>query len=113
MNRPHILQLSQRIYRIIRTRIGNNLLTIEKFIEKKLAEGFQVDLSLASFVPRLSSALSARDADQETDGLCVQGTVTGRAKLRNAIKDKVEAVTPLALIGLVCPRFDTISGPKT
>ena len=93
------------------------LLTIEKFIEKKLSEGYQVDFSLASFVPRLSGALSARDADPETDGLCVQGTVTGRAKLRNAIKDKVEAVNVLAkkfirlhnLFDLVTERFDEIT----
>ena len=72
------------------------LLTIERFIEMKLAEGCQIDLGLVSFVPRLSGALSVRDADPESDGLYVQGTVTGRAKLRQAIRDKVEAVNVLA-----------------
>ena len=72
------------------------LLTIERFIEMKLAEGCQIDLGLVSFVPRLSGALSTRDADPESDGLYVQGTVTGRAKLRQAIRDKVEAVNVLA-----------------
>ena len=97
------------------------LLTIEKFIEKKLAEGFQVDLSLASFVPRLSGALSAKDVDPETDGLYVQGTVTGRAKLRNALKDKVEAINVLAkkfirihnLFDTVTERFDEIAADHT
>lgn len=72
------------------------LLVVEGFIEQKLAEGFQVDLGLASFVPRLSGALSTRDADPETDGLYVQGTVNARAKLRHALKDKVEASNVLA-----------------
>ena len=49
------------------------LMTIEAFIEKKLAEGYQLDLKLASFYPKLSGALSARDEDPETDGLYVQG----------------------------------------
>ena len=97
------------------------LLTIEKFIEEKLTEGYQIDLSLVSFVPRLSGALSTRDADPETDGLYVQGTVTGRAKLRNALKDKVEAVNVLAkkfirihnLFDMVSKRFDEITADHT
>lgn len=70
------------------------LMTIEAFIEKKLAEGYQVDLNLASFYPKLSGALSARDVDPETDGLYVQGAVTARMPLRHALKSKVEAVNP-------------------
>ena len=70
------------------------LMTIEAFIEKKLAEGYQLDLKLASFYPKLSGALSARDEDPETDGLYVQGAVTARMPLRHALKNKVEAVNP-------------------
>jgi len=72
------------------------ILILESFIEQKLAEGYQIDLGLVSFVPRLSGALSTRDADPETDGLYVQGTVSARARLRHALKDKVEAVNVLA-----------------
>ena len=97
------------------------VLTIERFIMKKLAEGCQIDLDLVSFVPRLSGALSVRDVDPESDGLYVQGAVTGRAKVRHAIRDKVEAVNVLAkkfiriynLFDEATQQFDEISVDHT
>lgn len=79
---------------VLRARMA--IMVLEEFIEKKLSEGYQVDLGLASFVPRLSGALTTRDADPESDGLYVQGTVSARSKLRQALKDKVDAVNVLA-----------------
>jgi len=72
------------------------LTILEGFILQKLAEGYQIDTNLVSFVPRLSGALSTRDADPETDGLYVQGTVSARPNLRKGLKDKVDAVNVIA-----------------
>lgn len=72
------------------------LMTIEAFIQAKLAEGWQLDFELASFYPLLSGGLTARDVDPETDGLYVQGAVRARRRLGDALKDQVEAINPLA-----------------
>lgn len=72
------------------------LIMLEGFIVEKLSEGYRIDTDLVSFTPRLSSALSKRDADPESDGVYVQGSVSARGKLRHALREKVEAVNPLA-----------------
>lgn len=72
------------------------LIMLEGFIVEKLSEGYRIDTDLVSFMPRLSSALSKRDVDPESDGAYVQGSVSARGKLRHALREKVEAVNPLA-----------------
>ena len=72
------------------------LMLVEGFIEEKLSEGYRLDLKLVSFSPRISGALSTRDADPETDGLYVQGGVSARARLRHMLRNRIEAVNPEA-----------------
>ena len=78
------------------TQASRALRTIEDFILKELAEGNRLDFGLASFYPRLSGALTARDMDPESDGLYVRGAVKARRKLESALKEKAVAINPLA-----------------
>lgn len=91
-----IEELAKYGYGNERVRAELAITILEGFVTEKLAEGYRIDMGLVSFVPRLSGALSTKDADPESDGLYVQGSVTARAKLRHAIRDKVEAVNPLS-----------------
>lgn len=70
------------------------LMLVEGFIAEKLSEGYRLDLKYVTFSPRLSGALSTRDADPETDGLYVQGAVSARGRLRHLLRNKIEAVNP-------------------
>ena len=91
-----IEELARYGYANERVRAELAMTIFEGFVVAKLAEGYRIDTGLVSFVPRLSGALSTRDIDPETDGLYVQGSVTARGKLRHALRDKIEAVNPLA-----------------
>ena len=72
------------------------LLSIESFIERHVAEGWQVDLGLASFYPTLSAALTARDVDPESDGVFIQGEVKARDSYRQSMRPRIEPVNALA-----------------
>ena len=72
------------------------LLSIEGFIERHVAEGWQVDLGLASFYPSLSAALTARDVDPESDGVFIQGAVKARDSYRQSMRSRIEPVNALA-----------------
>lgn len=71
------------------------ILAITGLIERKLAEGCQLDFEFASFYPKLSAGLTARDIDPNEDGVYVQGAVKARAPLRNLLRDKILAYNPL------------------
>lgn len=97
-----ILEGGELIAELARQRYGGNtsqaemaLMMVEGFILEKLSEGYRIDTRLATFAPRLSGALSTRDADPETDGLYVQGTVSARGALRHALAQRVKAVNSL------------------
>ena len=47
------------------------LTALEGFVLDMLAQGKRLDFGLVSFYPRLSGALSSRDADPSVDGLLV------------------------------------------
>lgn len=105
-----IEELAKYGYANERVRAELAMTILDGFIVAKLAEGYRIDTGLVSFVPRLSGALSTRDVDPETDGLYVQGSVTARAKLRHALRDKIEAVNPLARRNIrIFNVYDTIS----
>ena len=72
------------------------LLSIEGFIERHVAEGWQVDLGLASFYPSLSAGLTARDVDPESDGVFIQGAVKARDGYRQSMRSRIEPVNALA-----------------
>ena len=72
------------------------LLSIESFIERHVAEGWQVDLGLASFYPTLSAGLTARDVDPESDGVFIQGEVKARDSYRQSMRSRIELVNALA-----------------
>ena len=69
---------------------------IEDGILYALQQGHQVNLNLASFYPRLSGALPARDADPESEMLFVRGAVKARGTLMNGLKEKLVAVNRLS-----------------
>ena len=93
------------------------LTILESFILDMLAKGNRLDFGLVSFYPRLSGALSSRDADPEKDGLFVRGAVKASRALTNALKGKLHAInarkTDSALINNVFDRdantFDVIA----
>ena len=79
--------------------------SLEDYIIDALADGCQLNFSLATFYPRLTGALSSRDADPESENLYVRGAVRARRSLVYGLKDKVEAVNSLSEVR---PRFFTI-----
>ena len=68
------------------------LAVLEGFILDMLAKGKRLDFGLVSFYPRLSGALSSRDAVPEADGLFVRGAVKANRTLTNALKGKLCAI---------------------
>ena len=68
------------------------LAVLEGFILDMLSKGNRLDFGLVSFYPRLSGALSSRNADPMADGLFVRGAVKAARALTNALKDKLLAV---------------------
>lgn len=71
---------------------------LEGFILNELGEGNRLDFGLVSFYPRLSGALSSRDADPETDDLFVRGAVKARRELVYGLKSSLEAENDLATV---------------
>lgn len=69
---------------------------VEGGVLAALKEGCQVNLGLATFYPRLSGALSARDADPETEERFVRGAVKARRTLTHALERHLKAVNSLA-----------------
>ena len=81
---------------------GNNLaqaqfalLAVSGVIERKLSEGCQLDFEYATFYPKLSAGLTARDVDPIADDVFAQGAVRARAPLRNLLKEKILPLNPL------------------
>ena len=72
------------------------LAALEGFILDMLAQGNRLDFGLVSFYPRLSGALSSRDAEPSADGLFVRGAVKATRALTNALKGKLRAVNATA-----------------
>lgn len=68
------------------------LASLEGFIVESLQSGLQLNFNLVSFYPRLSGALSARNADPEKDSLHVRGAVKARRPLVNCVKGRLQAV---------------------
>ncbi len=77
------------------------LVSLEGFILEALGKGFQLNFNLASFYPRLSGALSARNADPEAEALYVRGAVKARRPLMEGIKAKLKAVNKTSVGGSV------------
>ena len=74
------------------------LTLMEGFILDELCDGNRLDFGLVSFYPRLSGAISSRDASPETDGCYVRGAVKARRTLTNGLKDKLEAENSLCTV---------------
>ena len=72
------------------------LTALEGFVLDMLSQGKRLDFGLVSFYPRLSGALSSRDADPSVDGLFVRGAVKATRKLANSLKGKLRAVNVTA-----------------
>ena len=72
------------------------LTSLEYFIMESLGNGRQLNFRLASFYPRLSGALSARDADPDADALYVRGAVKARRPLMECARNKLKAVNRTA-----------------
>ena len=72
------------------------ILCLEELIIDQLAEGNQLNFNLASFYPRLSGALSSRDADPASDGLFVRGAVKAKRPLVNGLNRRVVAENRLS-----------------
>lgn len=79
-----------------RTAAANAIRGIEDFIIHELGKGNRLDFSLASFYPRLSAALSARDIDPMEDGISVRGAVKAKARLIEAPREKVVVINTAA-----------------
>ena len=75
------------------------LTSLECFIMEALGKGCQLNFSLASFYPRLSGALSTRDADPDADTLYVRGAVKARRPLMEGLRNKLKAVNRTASSG--------------
>ena len=75
------------------------LTSLECFIMEALAKGRQLNFNLASFYPRLSGALSTRDADPDADALYVRGAVKARRPLMEGLRSKLKAVNRTAPSG--------------
>ena len=74
------------------------LTSLSEFIIGELSEGRQLNFDLVSFYPRLSGALSSRDADPVTEEVYVRGAVKARRKLMEGIKRNLDPVNALALV---------------
>ena len=74
------------------TQAKTMLVSLEGFILEALGEGLQLNFNLASFYPRLSGALSSRNANPEAEALYVRGAVKARRPLMEGIKKKLTAV---------------------
>lgn len=72
------------------------IMEIEEGILSALGQGCQVNLGLASFYPRLSGTLSARDIDPSAEGLFIRGAVKARRPLMNGLKKKLTPVNSLS-----------------
>ena len=68
------------------------LASLEWFIMESVAKGRQLNFRLASFYPRLSGALTTRDADPDADSLYVRGAVKARRPLMECARNKLRAV---------------------
>jgi hypothetical protein len=75
------------------------LTSLECFIMDALGKGHQLNFSLASFYPRLSGALSTRDADPDADALYVRGAVKARRPLVEGLRNKLKAVNRTTPVG--------------
>ena len=97
------------------------LVSLEGFILEALGKGFQLNFNLASFYPRLSGALSARNANPESDALYVRGAVKARRPLMEGIKAKLKAVNKASAGGSTIynvfdkdvQKFDVLAGGHT
>ena len=76
--------------------IREMIMEIEGGILAALQHGYQVNLGLASYYPRLSGTLPKRDSDPESEGLFVRGAVKARRQLMNGLKSKLIAVNALS-----------------
>ena len=74
------------------------LTSLSEFIIGELSEGNQLNFDLVSFYPRLSGALSSRDADPGNEDVYVRGAVKARRKLMEAIKRNLDPVNALSLV---------------
>ena len=74
------------------------LTSLSEFIIGELSEGRQLNFDLVSFYPRLSGALSSRDADPGNEDLYVRGAVKARRKLMEGLKRSLDPVNALALV---------------
>lgn len=99
----HVIEGENLIERLADYAFGGNKPTaanavrgIEEFIIHELENGNRIDFSLATFYPRLSAALSARDADPAEDGITVRGAVKAKTRLVGAPREKVVAVNTAA-----------------
>ena len=72
------------------------LASLECFITESLGKGWQLNFKLVSFYPRLSGALSTKDADPTAEALYVRGAVKARRPLMECAKDKLKAVNAAA-----------------
>ena len=61
------------------------LTSLSEFIIGELSEGRQLNFDLVSFYPRLSGALSSRDADPGNEDVYVRGAVKARRKLMEGL----------------------------
>lgn len=68
------------------------LASLECFIMEELGKGRQLNFGLVSFYPRLSGALTTRDADPDADARYVRGAVKARRPLKDGLKNKLKAV---------------------
>ena len=74
------------------------LTSLSEFIMGELSEGLQLNFDLVSFYPRLSGALSSRDADPGNEDVYVRGAVKARRKLMEGLKRSLDPVNALALV---------------
>lgn len=81
------------------TQAKTMLASLEGFILESLGDGFQLNFNLASFYPRLSGALSSRNANPESEALYVRGAVKARRPLMEGIKAKLKAVNRTSVGG--------------
>ena len=71
--------------------------SLQEFIVEELQKGNRLEFDLVSFLPRLSGALPARDANPTDAEVVMLGHVKARPALRNALKNKlvpVNAIVP-------------------
>ena len=85
------------------------LTALEGFVLDMLSQGKRLDFGLVSFYPRLSGALSSRDADPSADGLFVRGAVKATRKLANSLKGKLRAVAIYNVFDRDANTFDVIA----